>query len=74
MGTKGKVALADMQYNMGSNFIIEECTDKKCWSDFAKAVKARDVKAMADACHRLQVNDKRNQKIYDYLLDAYSDL
>ena len=74
LGTKGKVALADMQYNMGSNFIIEECTDKKCWSDFAKAVKARDVKAMADACHRLQVNDKRNQKIYDYLLDAYSDL
>ncbi len=74
LGTKGKVALADMQYNMGSNFIIEECTDKKCWSDFAKAVKARDVKAMAKACHRRQVNDKRNQKIYDYLLDAYSDL
>ena len=74
LGTKGKVALADMEYNMGSNFIIKKCTDPKCWKHFAEAVEARDVKAMAKACHRLQVNDKRNQKIYDYLLDAYSDL
>ena len=74
LGTKGKVALADMQYNMGSNFIIKKCTDPKCWKHFAEAVEARDVKAMAEACHRLQVNEKRNQKIYDYLLDAYSDL
>ena len=74
LGTKGKVALADMQYNMGSNFIIEECTDPKCWSNFAKAVKARDVKAMALASNRYQVGKKRNQRIKEYLLDAYSDL
>ena len=74
LGSKGKVALADMQYNMGSNFIIEECTDPKCWSNFAKAVKARDVKAMALASNRYQVGKKRNQRIKEYLLDAYSDL
>ena len=74
LGTKGKVALADMQYNMGSNFIIKKCQGKKCWKQFAEAVEARDVKAMALASNRYQVGKERNQKIYDYLLDAYSDL
>ena len=74
LGSKGKVALADMQYNMGPNFIIKKCPGKKCWKHFAEAVEARDVKAMALASNRYQVGKERNQIIYDYLLDAYSDL
>ena len=74
LGTKGKVALADMEYNMGPNFIIKKCPGKKCWKHFAEAVEARDVKAMALASNRYQVGKERNQIIYDYLLDAYSDL
>ncbi len=59
-----KIALMDMEYNMGSKFQehrIDAQTGKdKGWPDFWKAVKEQDWDTAAEQSHRWQVGTDRN--------------
>lgn len=66
--------LLDMEYNMNNNFqreiINQKTNEKKGWPGLFDAYDANDYKEMARQSHRRDVQDERNNKIFEKFFNA----